>query len=133
MRQHLKSHLKSHVQANKDHLQAKMSSKLTSRMGKLNPFKKGRDVDDEDQGEEVDDTSVAGGGHSLQAEDARRCELRLSDAAREFLVKEGVVAEGDETGLRAFIQKTHISVPEWVTDPNHALPEYVLCYFCRFR
>ncbi|KAK5655047.1 hypothetical protein OQA88_5946 [Cercophora sp. LCS_1] len=103
-----------------------MSSKLTSRMGKLNPFKKGRDVDDEDQGEEIDETSVAGGGHSAAVEDAKRRELRVGDAVRDFLVQEGVVAEGDEAGLRALIEKHHLSVPARVTDPNFALPEYFI-------
>jgi len=101
-------------------------SKLSSRMAKLNPFKRqsSREDDDEDRGEAVDGATVAGGGHSAQVTDLARHEMRVSDAVKAYLANQGVVQIDDTEGLRALVETPHISVPAHLTDESHPLPEY---------
>lgn len=108
---------------------ADSSSRLSSRMAKLNPFKrraKRGSEDDEDKGDEIDSATVAGGGHSSRLADAERGSWRVSDALRALLVREGAVAEGDEGALRALLERPHLSVPARVVDRSHPLPEYFI-------
>lgn len=109
---------------------------ITSRLSKLNPFSKTRSkVDDDDIGEEVDSTTVAGGGHSARESDVTKSHLRVSRAVRSFLVGEKVLSKHDaepETpehltqGLRALLSKPHINVPREITDRSHPLPDYFI-------
>lgn len=107
-----------------------ISPELSSRFSKLtfNVFKskskRSHEADVEDQGEEVDPTSIAGGGHSTLLTDITQNKLRVSDALKAFLVNEGFLAEGDTAALNNLIQKSHISVPPHLTDRYHPLPEY---------
>ncbi|EXJ63652.1 uncharacterized protein A1O5_11413 [Cladophialophora psammophila CBS 110553] len=114
------------------------SSHLTSRMAKLNPFSRTtRKVDDEDAGEVIDDSTVAGGGHGARESDITKHRLRVSHALRSYLVKQNVLSEEDAgldndnphqlTGpLHALLSKPHINVPSYVTDRSHPLPEYFI-------
>ncbi|KAK1834986.1 PLC-like phosphodiesterase [Podospora conica] len=97
------------------------SSGLSSRLAKLNPFKRSRkthEADDEDVGEEVDSATVAGGGHHQQPV------LRVSSALRDLLAREGVLGDDHDAGLQALLQKSHLSIPASATDRSHPLPEY---------
>lgn len=98
-------------------------SRLTTKMFKSKP-KRSHEVDDEDQGEEVEPNSIAGGGHSTRRTDITEHELEVSSALRAFLASEGIVPEGDTAALRDLIEKPHVSVPPSVTDRSHPLPEY---------
>ncbi|KAF5551139.1 hypothetical protein FPHYL_9189 [Fusarium phyllophilum] len=109
-----------------------MASELATRIGDLNPFSsKSRRINDEDFGEEIDNNTVAGGGHS-----ARRTvtDLRVSSALREFLVKEKMLSkkeakidsEDSSRELLELVSKPHIRVPPELTDRSHPLPEYFI-------
>lgn len=104
---------------------ADQTSRLSSRFGRLNPFKSRRthEVDDEDAGEEIDETSVAGGGHSARPTNITHA-LRVTDELKVFLAQKGEVDEGDDAALHALLEKSHLAVPDYVTDPSHPLPEY---------
>jgi phosphatidylinositol phospholipase C delta len=110
------------------------SGGVTSRLARLNPFSKSDD-DDEEFGEEIDFTSVAGGGHSARPTEITRHQLRVSRALRQFLVEQGILAEEDAglnysdeptAALHALLNKPHIEVPAWVTDRSRPLPEYFI-------
>lgn len=104
-------------------------SGLSSRMAKLNPFKRRSTRspdDDDDRGEEVDAATCAGGGHSAQAAERARHELRISSALKTFLSDQGIVDSTDPSALRGLLEKSHISIPPSVTDPSHPLPEYFI-------
>ncbi|RBR05351.1 hypothetical protein FVER53590_06036 [Fusarium verticillioides] len=109
-----------------------MASELATRIGDLNPFSsKSRRTNDEDFGEEIDNNTVAGGGHS-----ARRMvtDLRVSSALREFLVKEKMLSkkeakidsEDSSRELLELVSKPHIRVPPELMDRSHPLPEYFI-------
>ncbi|KAM0202956.1 hypothetical protein ACHAPA_000616 [Fusarium lateritium] len=109
-----------------------MASELASRIGDLNPFaSKNRRVNDEDFGEEIDNDTVAGGGHST-----RRIvtDLRVSSALREFLANEKMLSkkeamiysEDSSQALLELVSKPHIRVPAELTDRSHPLPEYFI-------
>ncbi|KAM0242037.1 hypothetical protein ACHAP5_007434 [Fusarium lateritium] len=109
-----------------------MASELASRIGDLNPFaSKNRRVNDEDFGEEIDNDTVAGGGHST-----RRIvtDLRVSGALREFLANEKMLSkkeamiysEDSSQALLELVSKPHIRVPAELTDRSHPLPEYFI-------
>ncbi|KAF2459067.1 putative 1-phosphatidylinositol-4,5-bisphosphate phosphodiesterase 1 [Lineolata rhizophorae] len=108
-------------------------SGIASSLARLNPFSRAA-TDDDDRGEEIDTSTVAGGGHSGNLTDLKQHQLRVSHALKSFLVHEGVVSEedaglgSDEPGqaIRALINKKHISVPSYVTDRSHPLPEYFI-------
>lgn len=117
-------------------------SELTERLSGLNPFSsksrrsKRRPVEDEDGdvGEEIDEGTVAGGGHSGRQSDLSKGNLRVSTALKSFLVNQGVIAEAD-AGLdieenteviRDLLLKPHIRVPPEVTDRSYPLPEYFI-------
>ena len=104
------------------------TSRLSSRLAKLNPFKgrSSREDDEEERGEEIDSATVAGGGHSAQLASLARDQLSVSDAIKTLLAKQGVVGDGDEEALRALLEKPHLSVPPHVIDPSHPLPEFFI-------
>ena len=111
-------------------------AEITERLGNLNPFsksKRNRD-DDEDIGEEIDSGTVAGGGHSARESGISKDQLRVSNALKSFLIGKGVIAN-DEAGLdsdelsepiRKILVKSHIRVPEELTDRSFPLPEYFI-------
>ena len=110
-----------------------MTDSLTARLSKLNPLsKRGRRADDEDYGEEIDDSTVAGGGHGGRQTDVTRHRLRVSDTLKSFLIDQGVLAEQDAgfgrteptDALQALLDKPHAIVPEELTDRHHPLAEY---------
>ncbi|KAI1503711.1 PLC-like phosphodiesterase [Biscogniauxia marginata] len=112
-----------------------MTDSLTSRLAKLNPLSGlAGDDSDEDVGEEVDDTTIAGGGHGARQTNLTKNQLRISHALKSFLVQENVVSEEDAAldsdepsgTLRILLDKPHIRVPLELTDRSHPLPEYFI-------
>ncbi|KAK3314057.1 PLC-like phosphodiesterase [Apodospora peruviana] len=107
---------------------------LSSRLAKLNPFSKStpkhsHEADDEDQGEEIDPASVAGGGHSTRPTDITSHKLQVSSALQAFLVSDGVLPSepgNTASALHELLEKPHVSVPASVTDRSHPLPEYYI-------
>lgn len=105
---------------------------LVSGIANLNPFSKKSKIDDEDKGEAIDAGTVAGGGHASRQSHITKDELRVSQALKVFLVKEGVLREAEAgldvdqpTGaMKELITKSHINVPPEIIDRNHPLPEY---------
>lgn len=113
-----------------------MAEGLTSTLASLNPFsRKGTSPEDDENGEEVDNTTIAGGGHSARQTDVTQHQLRVSNALKAFLVDQGVLSKHDLHGdtdevqsaaLHALVKKPHISVPPHVTDRSYPLPEYFI-------
>ena len=108
-------------------------SNLTSRLSKLNPFGKVK-TDEDDLGETIDSTSVAGGGHASRKSELTEKELRVGNALKALLVKKKVL-NPDEAGLdtkdqppalKTLLDKSHIDVPSSVRDRSHPLPEYFI-------
>lgn len=107
---------------------------LVSGISKLNPFGKKSKVDDEDKGEVIDASTVAGGGHASRESHTTKDQLRVSRALKEVLYKENVLSKGDagmdseqqSTALRELLNRNHIEVPPGVLDRNHPLPEYFI-------
>ena len=107
---------------------------LVSRMGKLNPFTDNSAIDAEDKGDAIDAGTVAGGGHASQQSRVTKNDLRVSQAIRRFLAKEGVLLESEAglddeqatQALRELLDKSHIVVPPEITARNHPLPEYFI-------
>lgn len=108
-----------------------MAAEIADRLGGLNPFSKRRRDDDEDIGEEIDNSTVAGGGHTARhsAKD-----LRVSEALKEFIIENKILSKkdaglGKDTPSRALVDlvnKSHIHVPAELTDRSHPLPEYFI-------
>jgi phosphatidylinositol phospholipase C, delta len=112
-----------------------MAAAVTSGLAKLNPFSSKRKEDDEDKGEEIDSSTVAGGGHGARQSAITKAELGVSHALRSFLVSKKVIPEAeaglDEPGrltpaLKTLLDKPHISVPPELTDRSHPLTEYFI-------
>jgi phosphatidylinositol phospholipase C delta len=111
-------------------------SELISGIAKLSPFSKSKKpvVDDEDKGEAIDAGTVAGGGHASRQSAITKNQLRVSKALKSFLVKEGVLAEGEvgleqeqpTPALAELLDKPHINVPPEVLDRSHPLPDYYI-------
>jgi phosphatidylinositol phospholipase C delta len=107
---------------------------LVSGISKLNLFGKKSAIDDEDKGEAIDGGTVAGGGHASRQSPITKDRLRVSEALKSYLVKEGALQEmeaglGDKEptmALREILDKSHINVPPEVIDRNHPLPEYFI-------
>ncbi|KAH9886809.1 PLC-like phosphodiesterase [Xylariomycetidae sp. FL2044] len=112
-----------------------MSESLISKFAQLNPLsKKGAKDYDDDAGEEVDSSTIAGGGHGAQQARIPKSHLRVSHALKSFLVHHEVLAEGDAAldsdehsdAIRLLLDKPHIDVPFEVIDRSHPLPEYFI-------
>lgn len=88
-------------------------------------------ADDEDVGETLSPTAVAGGGHGGQRT-ALQEQLRVSKAVRLFLQKEKVLSAKDVEGnvmspaLSDLLQRPHAVVPQDLLDTSHALTEYFI-------
>ena len=111
-----------------------MASILTSKFAKLNPYFDRRE-DDEDKGEEIDPTSIAGGGHAARRTAITKEKLGVSHALRSFLVHQRVFDEQeagiDDPGsitpsVRTLLDKSHVNVPPEVLDRSHPLTEYFI-------
>lgn len=112
-----------------------MSAGLASAFSTLNPFaRKGSPVQDE-AGEEVENETIAGGGHSARRTELTRHQLRASHALKSFLLAQGDLAPEDldddtpeqpSPALQALLEKPHINVPTEITDRSHPLPEYFI-------
>jgi len=107
---------------------------LSSKLSGLNPFSGSKAEDDEDEGETIDQRTVAGGGHAGK-ETSVTNQLRVSSALRAFLVDEGIVSrqdahldnpDQDTDALRALVNKPHAIVPPELTDRSHPLPDYFI-------
>lgn len=112
---------------------------VTSAFSKLNPFssksKHSHEDDEEDEGEVVDHSTLAGGGHAGRQTEVTKNQLRVPPALRSFLVANGAISE-EAAGLddpekltvemRAILDRPHISVPPELTDRSHPLPEYFI-------
>lgn len=112
-----------------------MSEGLASALSVLNPFDRKSSPAQDEAGEEIDNTTIAGGGHSFKRTDITRHQLRVSNALKSFLLVQGeLVPEDLETdspetpseALTALVDKPHISVPPEVIDRSHPLPEYFI-------
>ncbi|KAJ2903046.1 hypothetical protein MKZ38_010466 [Zalerion maritima] len=88
---------------------------ITSRLSKLNPFSKSDEESDDDVGEEIDNSTVAGGGHAATHKNST---LRVSPALRAFMAHESLPSAEE------LLEKSHIRVPASVSDRSHPLPEY---------
>ncbi|KAI1399924.1 PLC-like phosphodiesterase [Hypoxylon fuscum] len=111
-----------------------MEESLTSRLAKLNPLSRLSGGDNEDFGEEIDDDTIAGGGHGARQTAITKTQLRVSHALKSFLIKENVLSEAEidleseqpSNALRDLLNKPHIDVPVEITDRSHPLPEYFI-------
>lgn len=112
-----------------------MSEGLTSALSSLNPFARKGSPSQDETGEEIDNTTIAGGGHSARRTEVTRHQLRASHALKSFLLTQGELSPEDmeddtpETPsqkLLALLDKPHINVPTEVLDRSHPLPEYFI-------
>ncbi|KAI6353465.1 hypothetical protein MCOR25_008985 [Pyricularia grisea] len=111
-------------------------SELVSRLTDLNPFssktRAEREVDDEDKGEEIDDHTVAGGGHGGRSSEITKTQLRISHALRCLIASKDILTEAEAglanqtmtPALRQLLDRPHIHVPPELTDRSRPLPEY---------
>lgn len=112
-----------------------MSSFLTSKFSKLNPFAK-RERDEDDHGEALEVGSVAGGGHASRVSHITRKELRVSHALKTYIVNEQILSaqdvdlnnrEAENSGaLKEMLDNPHIHVPSDITNRDHPLTEYFI-------
>ncbi|KAI4870386.1 PLC-like phosphodiesterase [Hypoxylon rubiginosum] len=112
-----------------------MAESLTARFAKLNPLSKLTSEDyNEEIGEEIDDATIAGGGHGGRQTAITKTQLRVSHALKSFLIKEDLLSEeevdleSDEPSdtLRTLLDKSHIQVPPEVTNRSYPLAEYFI-------
>ncbi|KAL7627866.1 hypothetical protein AAE478_002061 [Parahypoxylon ruwenzoriense] len=112
-----------------------MTDLLASRLAKLNPLLKAPSRYDEDFGEEIDDSTIAGGGHGARQTQITKSELRVSHALISFIVREDIFSTEDvclnsnppsDDAVRALLEKSHIKVPPEVTDRSYPLSEYFI-------
>lgn len=109
-------------------------AEIVAGISKLNPFSRRTMIDDEDKGEAIDSSTVAGGGHASRESHITKDALRVSQALRRFLVEENVLHEAEAglkveqptTALRELLDKSHINVPPEVLNRNYPLPEYFI-------
>ena len=102
-------------------------------MVNLNPLSWSRkEADEDDVGEKIDSSTIAGGGHSARETSITKNQLMVSHALRSFLVHQDAVSEEDaeegppSAALRQLLEKPHISLPSSLTDRSHPLPEYFI-------
>ena len=91
-------------------------------------------TDEEDLGETIDSTSVAGGGHASRRTKLTKTELQVGQALKELLVQKKVLSAADAgigsdqqpPALKALLDKSHINVPDYIKDRSYPLPEYFI-------
>lgn len=110
-----------------------MSEGMSSAFASLNPFARKASPSQDEAGEEVDNTTIAGGGHAFRSTELTRHQLRVSHALKSFLLVQGELSPDDleddtderpSPALKALVDKPHVSVPPELTDRSHPLPEY---------
>ncbi|PWN31796.1 PLC-like phosphodiesterase [Meira miltonrushii] len=113
-------------------------SVATHRFAKLNPFRDDDDEGGDDLGEEINETSIAGGGRAIggSADIEARKKLRVSHVLRSFLAQEGEISKdavgGDDSetnhseAVQALLAKPQFVHPEYVNDRNYGLAEYFI-------
>jgi phosphatidylinositol phospholipase C delta len=108
-----------------------MADLITSKVAALKPFRSHRARDEDDEGEQIDQTST---GHRVQEYAIPTNQLRVSRALKSFLAHHDVLSEGDagidEDGLPAallnLLGKPYVQVPASVLDRSYPLPEYFI-------
>lgn len=108
-------------------------SGLSSKFAKLNPFAKAEN-DEENHGEEIQQDSIAGGGHAARRTQITKEQLKVSHALRKFLYEQNVLSQGDAglehdettSALKELLDKPHINIPQQLTDRSHPLTEYFI-------
>lgn len=108
-------------------------SGLSSKFAKLNPFAKAEN-DEENHGEEIQQDSIAGGGHAARRTQITKEQLKVSHAIRKFLHEQNVLSQGDAglehdettSALKELLDKPHINIPQQLTDRSHPLTEYFI-------
>ncbi|KAI0521310.1 1-phosphatidylinositol-4,5-bisphosphate phosphodiesterase [Xylaria bambusicola] len=112
-----------------------MADSITAGLARLSAFTKAaRGQDAEDVGEEIDNLTVAGGGHSSRPTEITSHQLTISHALKSFLADNHIVSkrdaalemEGLSPALVALLSKPHIQVPPELTDRSHPLTEYFI-------
>ncbi|KAI1145657.1 PLC-like phosphodiesterase [Nemania diffusa] len=112
-----------------------MTDAITAGLAELHTFSKSfRGRYDEDAGEEIDNLTVAGGGHSSRRTEITSHQLRISHALKSFLAHHQVISqhdaglefEGLSPALGGLLDRPHIQVPAELTDRSHPLPEYFI-------
>ncbi|KKA29754.1 hypothetical protein TD95_004510 [Thielaviopsis punctulata] len=90
-----------------------------------------KEEDADDVGDEVDESSVAGGGHLARHSALHRRSLRVSEAVQRFLVDRGELSDQDvrvggemAPALQTLLAKPHFHVPMELLSPDYSLPEY---------
>jgi len=108
-------------------------SVLTSRFAKVNPFSKSKG-DDENLGEVIDASTVAGGGHAARRTAITKDQLRVSQALKAYLVEKQVLSPEDAdvtsdkqtVAVRELLDRSHVDVPRAITDRRYPLPDYFI-------
>ncbi|KAK5633016.1 hypothetical protein RRF57_008730 [Xylaria bambusicola] len=112
-----------------------MADSITASLARLSAFTKDVRVQDaEDVGEEIDDLTVAGGGHSSRPTEITSHRLTISRSLKSFLADNHIVSkrdaaldsEGLSPALAALLDKPHIQVPAELTDRSHPLTEHFI-------
>lgn len=112
-----------------------MAEGLASALSGLNPFDRKSSPAQDEAGEEIDNSTIAGGGHSSRRTDITAHQLRVSQALKSFLLVQGELSPDDLDNdapehpsevLAALVAKPHIDVPPHVVDRSHPLPEYFI-------
>ncbi|UZJ53123.1 hypothetical protein CBS101457_002443 [Exobasidium rhododendri] len=110
----------------------------THRFARFNPFREDEDEGGDELGEEVNETSIAGGGHAIggKADGDARDKLRVSHALRSFLAQVGEIPEGEVGGddsdtvstpaVQSILARPQIVHPSYVNEKNHPLSEYLV-------
>jgi phosphatidylinositol phospholipase C delta len=110
-------------------------SELVAGISKLGHFsRRKRNEDEDDVGDVIDAETVAGGGHASRQSTVTKEQLRVSQALKRFLVKEGELAESEAgldtehsgPALQQLLNKSHLIIPPEVTDRSHPLPDYFI-------
>lgn len=110
-----------------------MSEGITSAFASLNPFARQASPVQDEAGEEVDNATIAGGGHAFRSTELTRHQLRVSHALKSFLLVQGELHPDDleddsdeqpSPALKALVDKPHACVPPELVDRSHPLPEY---------
>ncbi|KAI0802122.1 1-phosphatidylinositol-4,5-bisphosphate phosphodiesterase [Xylaria sp. FL0064] len=112
-----------------------MVDSITDSLAKLHALSRSvRGKYDEDLGQEIDDFTVAGGGHSSRRTEITAHQLGISHALKLVLANNHVVSQNDAAleseglspALEALLDKPHIQVPAELTDRSYPLTEYFI-------
>lgn len=111
-----------------------MAAIITDGLAKLSPFTKAtHEIDEDDNGEQIEPGTIAGGGHSARDTEIKH-NLRASRALKAFIRDHAIIppeivdldTEEPSPQLRALMERPHISVPPEMTDRSHPLQDYFI-------